>query len=80
MYEVGIEVEPAEKFDLSDFVEDGNVRKIHNGGEDSVIVYDLERTEKGCYRACGFCGFIVYIIYRSSCLMQRNKQQDWLGI
>ena len=60
MYEVGIEVEPAEKFDLSDFVEDGNVRKIHNGGEDNVIVYDLERTEKGCYRACGFCGFIVY--------------------
>ena len=25
VYEVGIEVEPAEKFDLSDFVEDGNV-------------------------------------------------------
>ena len=51
VYEVGIEVEPAEKFDLSDFVEDGNVRKIHNGGEGNVIVYDLERTEKGCYRA-----------------------------
>ena len=44
VYEVGIEVEPAEKFDLSDFVEDGNVRKIHNGGEGNVIVYDLERT------------------------------------
>ena len=51
VYEVGIEVEPAEKFDLSDFVEDGNVRKIHNGGEGNVIIYDLERTEKGCYRA-----------------------------
>ena len=51
MYEVGIEVEPAEKFDLSDFVEAGNVRKIHNVGEGNVIVYDLERTEKGCYRA-----------------------------
>ena len=60
VYEVGIEVEPAEKFDLSDFVEAGNVRKIHNGGEGNVIIYDLERTEKGCYRACGFCGFIVY--------------------
>ena len=49
VYEVGIE--PAEKFDLSDFVEAGNVRKIHNVGEGNVIVYDLERTEKGCYRA-----------------------------
>ena len=26
------------------------------------------------------CRYIVYIIYRSSCLMQINKQQDWLGI
>ena len=34
---------------MSDFVEDGNVRKIHNVGEGNVIVYDLERTEKGCY-------------------------------
>ena len=24
---------------------------MHNGGEGNVIVYDLERTEKGCYRA-----------------------------
>ena len=26
------------------------------------------------------CRYIVHIIYRSRCLMQRNKQQDWLGI
>ena len=47
MYEVGIE--PAEKFDLSNFVEDGNVRKIHNGGYIYSIV-DI-RAEQSCLKA-----------------------------
>ena len=44
VYEVGIE--PAEKFDLSNFVEDGNVRKIHNGGYiySRYIVYIIYRS------------------------------------
>ena len=70
VYEVGIEVEPAEKFDLSDFVEDGNVRKIHNGGEDNVIVYDLERTEKGCYRA------YMWILWIYSLLISMTRYVD----
>ena len=70
VYEVGIEVEPAEKFDLSDFVEDGNVRKIHNGGEGNVIVYDLERTEKGCYRA------YMWILWIYSLLISMTRYVD----
>ena len=70
MYEVGIEVEPAEKFDLSDFVEAGNVRKIHNVGEGNVIVYDLERTEKGCYRA------YMWILWIYSLLISMTRYVD----
>ena len=68
--EVGIEVEPGEKFDLSDFVEHGNVRKIHNGGEGNVIVYDIERTEKGCYRA------YMWILWIYSLLISMTRYVD----
>ena len=37
--------------DWSLFVNEGNVLRIHKGGEGSVIIYELTETDKGCLRA-----------------------------
>ena len=44
-------MEPANGFYWSDFGHAGDVKRIHHGGEANVIVYDLPKTEKGCFWA-----------------------------
>ena len=51
--------------DWSLFVNEGNVLRIHKGGEGSVIIYELTETDKGCLRATisDMGGFSTNVLY-----------------
>ena len=51
--------------DWSLFVNEGNVLRIHKGGEGSVIIYELTETDKGCLWATisDMGGFSTNVLY-----------------